>query len=84
MAGIRASRRHVRFGSKADIGACPRDVRFARKSGHRDSAVSAMGQFRTHALRQLFGYAWASAAATAETRAARPRRISASTFAAIG
>ena len=32
----------------------------------------------------FFGYAWASAAATAETRAARPRRIWASTFAAIG
>src|SRR6516165_4786422 len=26
---------HVRFGSKADIKACPRDVRFTPKSGHR-------------------------------------------------
>jgi hypothetical protein len=25
---------HVRFGSKADIGACSRDVRFTPKSGH--------------------------------------------------
>jgi len=25
---------HVRFGSKADIGRCPRDVRFTPKSGH--------------------------------------------------
>src|SRR5215472_19349560 len=27
---------HVRFGSKADIGACPRHVRFTPKSGHRE------------------------------------------------
>jgi hypothetical protein len=28
----------VRFGSKADIGACPRHVRFASKSGHQKAA----------------------------------------------
>src|SRR5262249_31824985 len=32
-------RNHVRFGSKADIGACPRHVRFTPKSGHRNSVV---------------------------------------------
>jgi hypothetical protein len=26
--------RDFRFGSKADIGACPRDVRFTPESGH--------------------------------------------------
>jgi hypothetical protein len=31
---IHASLRHVRFGSKADIRACPRDVRFTPESGH--------------------------------------------------
>jgi hypothetical protein len=31
---IRQRERDVRFGSKADIGTCPRDVRFTPKSGH--------------------------------------------------
>src|SRR5262249_37312681 len=30
---------HVRFGSKADIGACPRHVRFTPESGHSSSAL---------------------------------------------
>ena len=30
---------HVRFGSEADISACPRDVRFTPKSGHRNSVA---------------------------------------------
>ena len=30
---VRSPLRHVRFGSKADISACPRDVRFAPESG---------------------------------------------------
>jgi len=30
---------NVRFGSKADIGACPRDVRFTPESGHWNSAA---------------------------------------------
>jgi len=30
---------NVRFGSKADIGACPRDVRFTPESGHQLSAL---------------------------------------------
>ena len=30
----RIAAHHVRFGSKADVGACPRDVRFTPESGH--------------------------------------------------
>ena len=29
----------LRFGSKADIGACPRDVRYCPESGHWNSAA---------------------------------------------
>ena len=35
----RAGRRHVRFGSKADIEACSVNVRFTPESGHWDSAA---------------------------------------------
>jgi hypothetical protein len=36
-AGQQSEAAHVRFGSKADIGACPRDVRFTPKSRHWNS-----------------------------------------------
>ena len=36
---------HVRFGSKADMSACPRDVRFTPNSGHQyDLGRSSVGK----------------------------------------
>jgi hypothetical protein len=45
---------HVRFGSKADIGAYSINVCFTSKSGHwfRRVAMSALCQKQTHALQQ--------------------------------
>jgi hypothetical protein len=39
LAGVVVPSENVRFGSKADIEACPRDVRFTPKSGHSDGGV---------------------------------------------
>jgi hypothetical protein len=36
---VRGAARHVRFGSKADIVGCQRDVRFTPKSGHQSGCL---------------------------------------------
>src|SRR5262249_37556438 len=46
--GGQAKAKNVRFGSKADMAACPHDVRFTPKSGCAvQIGMSAMGQKRT-------------------------------------
>jgi hypothetical protein len=49
-ADMMKTRRHVRFGLKADISACPCDVRFTPKSGHWNSVVKSLCQKQTTAI----------------------------------